>query len=306
VPPRRQTALLDVNTATLLFGLAGVLGKMTTLPATSIVLGRVAFASVALAGFLGARRTRVRPRNLRDWLALAAAGVLLALHWTAFFQAVQVSTVAIALLSYSTFPLFTTALEPLLLRERPRRLDVAAALLILPGIYLVVPTLSLTNSATRGAAWGLLAGLTFAVLSIWNRGLTRRYPSAVIGLHQDLVAALVLLPTLLVVRPEQSFTVRDLGILLTLGVACTALAHVLFIEGMRTLTAQAASVIAALEPVWGILFALVLLDEVPAPRVLLGGILIVGATLLPLLGRRPASPASAPLPDPLLAPNAER
>src|SRR5260370_12267219 len=114
---------------------------MTPLHGPSSVLGRVVFASVALAGFLGARRSGVRPRDLRDWLALAAAGVLLALHWTAFFQAVQVSTVAIALLSYSTFPLFTTALEPLLLPEPPRPLDVPAPLLLLPRLHLVSPML---------------------------------------------------------------------------------------------------------------------------------------------------------------------
>jgi drug/metabolite transporter (DMT)-like permease len=113
---------------------------------------------------------------------------------------------------------------------------------------------------------------------------------------------LVLLPTLLLVRPAHGLSAHDLAVLLVLGVACTALAHTLFIDGMRTLTAQTASVIAALEPVWGVLFALVLLGEVPTWRVLIGGTLIVGATLLPALVRTPPSPSGVGHPAPAAAP----
>lgn len=291
--PQRGTALLSVHGAVLLFGLAGVLGKMISLPATAIVLGRVVFGGVALAVFLSAQRVPVWPRRFPELLALAASGILLAVHWTTFFQSVRVSSVAVALLSFSTFPLFATVLEPLLLHEWPRRVDALAALLILPGIYFVVPSLSLANTTTLGAAWGLLAGLTFAVLSIWNRRLTRSYPSAVISLHQDAVAALVLLPTLLFVQSSRGVSVHDILVLFVLGVVCTALAHTLFIEGMRTLTAQTASVIAALEPVWGILFAWLLLEEIPTRRVLIGGILIVSAMLIPAFVRQPIAPDSS-------------
>jgi drug/metabolite transporter (DMT)-like permease len=291
--PSQRGALLTVHLAVLLFGLAGVLGKLTALPATTIVLGRVVFAAPALALLLVARGVPLRPRRGRDLPALAVSGAVLALHWTAFFQSVLVSNVAVALLSFSTFPLFTTALEPLLLRERPRRVDVLAALLVLPGIYLIVPAFSLSNRTTQGVAWGLLAGLTFALLSVGNRWLGRTYPSAVISLYQDGVAALVLLPTLLFVRLAHGVSLHDLVVLLVLGLLCTALSHTLFIEGMRTLTAQTASVTAALEPVWGILFALALLGEVPAPRTLLGGALVVGATLLPAVVWTPAPPNAA-------------
>lgn len=293
VQSRRPGALLLVHVAVLLFGLAGVLGKLTDLPATSIVLGRVTVGGLALAVLLGARRTPLRPRRTSDLPALALSGLVLALHWTAFFQSVLVSSVAVALLSFSTFPLFTTVLEPVLLKERPRRVDVIAAVLILPGIYLLVPSLRLSDHVTLGVAWGLLAGLTFAFLSIWNRQLGRTYSSPIISVYQEGVAAVVLVPTLIWIRPAHGLTAQDLLVLLILGLACTALAHTLFIEGMRTVTAQTASVIAALEPVWGILFALALLRDVPAPRTLLGGALVVGATFLPALSR-PRSPLPPP------------
>jgi drug/metabolite transporter (DMT)-like permease len=60
------------------------------------------------------------------------------------------------------------------------------------------------------------------------------------------------------------------GLLLVLGVLCTALAHTLFIESLAVLRTQTASVISALEPVYGIALAALLLGELPALRTLVG------------------------------------
>jgi drug/metabolite transporter (DMT)-like permease len=278
---RTRQGLISANIATLFFGLAGVLGKLSGLPAPLITLGRVVFAGAALVAWAAATRAPLRPRTRRDLALLIAQGGILALHWTAFFQAIVVSSVAIGLLAFSSFPLFTAALEPLLLRQRPQTPEIIAALLILPGIYLLVPQFSLSDHSTQGVLWGLLAGATFALLSVVNRGLTTRYPSVTISLYQDGVAALALAPTAFILPTVGIFTPRTLLILATLGIVCTALAHTLFIASLRTITAQLASVIAALEPVWGVLFAWLLLAEVPTLRALSGGALIVGAALLP-------------------------
>jgi drug/metabolite transporter (DMT)-like permease len=273
--------LLFANIAVLFFGLAGVLGKLSILPAPLIVLGRVVFASLTLFIIAHFQRVPWWPKRRRDGLVLLGQGVLLALHWTAFFQSINVSNVTIGLLSFSSFPLFTAGLEPLLLRQRPSVLQVIAALLVLLGIYLLVPSFSIENQVTLGALWGLLAGATFALLSVANRWLGRTYPSLMIGLYQDGVAAIVLLPALFLAPTVSLWTLHELLILLILGVVCTALAHTLFIASMRDITAQFASLLASLEPVWGIIFGVVLLREVPTASTLLGGVLIVCAAMLP-------------------------
>lgn len=276
-----RRGLVNVNIATVFFGLAGTLGKLSGLPAPAITLGRVVFAGAALAIWAAAARVSLRPHARRDLGLMAAQGVVLAIHWTSFFQAIVVSNVAIGLLSFSSFPLFTAGLEPLLLRQRPRLSEVVAAILILPGIFLLVPQFSLGNSVTQGVLWGLLAGATFALLSVVNRSLSSRYPSVTISLYQDAIAALALLPTVFLAHATGSLSAQSLLILVALGVFCTALAHTLFIAGLRDITAQLASVMAALEPVWGIFFGWMLLAEAPTARTLIGGALIVGAALLP-------------------------
>ncbi len=282
IEQRSGRGMLVSNVAVVLFGLAGVLGKLSMLPAPLIVLGRVFFAGIVLGGVVMVRRVDMRARNRRDLALLVGQGILLAVHWTAFFASIAVSNVAIGLLAFSSFPLFTAMLEPLLLRQRANRVQIAAALVILLGIYLLVPSFSLANAATLGVALGLFAGATFALLSVVNRGLGASYASLTISLYQDGIAALVLLPTLLFLPTNGLFTAHEIGILLLLGIGCTAIAHTLFIMGMRDITAQLASLFGSLEPVWGVIFALFLLREVPSGRTLLGGGIILAATITPL------------------------
>jgi drug/metabolite transporter (DMT)-like permease len=280
-PVKHLRGIAFANVAVVFFGLAGVLGKLSGLPAPVIVFGRVLFAGVVLLALAVLQRRPVRPRGRRDGVLLVAQGILLAVHWTAFFESIAVANVAVGLLSFSSFPLFTAALEPLLFRQRPSRIQILAALLILPGIYLLVPAFTLQDRTTLGVAWGLLAGATFALLSVTNRWLGRSYHSLTITLYQDGVALVALLPVVFLVPGALAWTAGQLLILLVLGVGCTALAHTLFIESMRDITAQSASLLASLEPVWGIVFGVLLLREIPTGLTLLGGAIILGATLLP-------------------------
>jgi len=279
--PKQLRGLVSANIAVLLFGLAGVLGKLSLLPAPLIVFGRSFFAGLVLLAVCWFRHISLRPKQSRDGYLLLGQGVLLALHWTAFFQAINVSNVAIGLLSFSSFPLFTAMLEPLLLHQRPSRIQIVAALLILPGIYLLVPSFTLQNQTTLGVMWGVLSGASFALLSVTNRWFGRTYSSLMISLYQDGIAAIVLLPIFFFTATGSFWTPHALLILFILGVVCTALAHTLFIASMRDITAQTASLLASLEPVWGILFGILLLGTIPTARTLLGGAIIISATLLP-------------------------
>jgi drug/metabolite transporter (DMT)-like permease len=286
-----RRSLLEIHAAVVLFGFPGLFGKWLTLAPPVIVLGRVAFAALALGLVLRATRRSVRIDGRRDNLLLLGCGLLLAFHWTAFFRSVQVSSVAIGLLSYSSFPVFTAFLEPLAFRERIRTSSVVLAGLCVLGIYLIVPRFAFDDATFVGVIWGLAAGLSFAVLALANRSLVRRRGSLVIAFYQDLYAALALVPLALGSWP--ALTGRDLGLLAVLGVVCTAAAHTLFIQGMRQVEAQTASVISSLEPVYGILLAFVFLDEVPAARTGAGGLVVLAAALLATLSRRRAGPRDA-------------
>ena len=269
-----RSAMVSLHTAALLFGFAGLFGKWLSLPPATIVLGRTVVASAALALMLRLLR---EPVGAFEW-RLAAGGAVLALHWVAFFHAIQISSVAVGLLGFASFPLFVLALEAWLLARPLHAAEWAIGVLVVAGLMLIVPEFSTDNHIVRGLLWGVLSGFTFALLAVGNRSLAARRAPSEIALWQNACAAACLLPGF-ALQPIVP-TMREAALLVALGVLCTALAHTLYIRGMRVVSALTASVIAALDPVYGIALAFVLLDEVPGARTLAGAALIVAAALL--------------------------
>ncbi len=285
----RHRSLTEIHLAVLLFGFPGLFGKWLAVPPVLIVFGRVLFASATLALVLAVARRRFRVPPGRDLALLVACGLILAVHWTFFFRSVQVSSVAVGLLSYSSFPVFTAFLEPVLTRERWDPASLVLALVCVAGIALIVPGFDLSNAVVQGVLWGLAAGLTFSVLSVLNRQLAARHSSLTVAFYQDLFAGLFLLP--LVLRSGLPFSGRDWILVGVLGVFCTAAAHTLFIEGMKGVGARTASIVSSLEPVYGILFALAFLKEYPSLRTVSGGVIVLAAAAAATLRarRRPAT-----------------
>ena len=255
------------------------------------MLGRVAFASLILGLVLWWARQSLRPILRRHAALLVVLGAVLAGHWAAFFQSIQVSSVAVGLLSCYSFPAFTVLLEPLLSKERLDKRNLLLAAVCLAGVFLIVPRLDLGNATYQGVLWGLLAGVSFAVLTLFNRRLAQEHPSLGLAFLEDLFAALFLLPCLIFVPARPS--TRDLALLAVLGVFCTALSHTLFIQGMKRIRAQTASIISSLEPVYGILLALFLLGEVPTVRTLVGGAVILTAVLVVTWKEKSRPPAES-------------
>jgi drug/metabolite transporter (DMT)-like permease len=275
--PTRSRSLAEIHLAVFLFGFPGLFGKWLALPPEVIVFGRVLFACLALGAVMAAGRRAFRISPRRDLVLLAVCGVVLAAHWTMFFRSVQVSSVAVGLLAYSSFPVFTAFLEPLLARERWDPASLIYALLCVLGIALIVPGFDVSDAVVRGVLWGLGAGLSFSLLSVLDRSLAARHPSLNVAFYQDLVAAVVLAPAVL--RAGLPRSGRDWALIAVLGVVCTAAAHTLFIEGMKGVGARTASVLSSLEPVYGIILALALLNESPSLRTVSGGALVLAAAL---------------------------
>ena len=282
----RSSGLFEIHAAVLLFGLAGLFAKFLTLPAWGIVLGRTGFAAIALCGVLLVTKEANRPKDRKTIIMFALLGLILAVHWITFFHAIQVSSVAVGLLAFSTFPVFITIIEPWWFNEKRRVIDMVTALLVLLGLFIMVYPSPFAGRVFRGVCWGTISGFTFAVLSLLNRKWVRDYPPVVIAFYQNAMAALVLLP--LLAGYHGTIDAVDIGWLAILGVVCTALSHALFIRGLKFVRAQLASVIACLEPVYGIIFAYFLLGEIPSVYTLAGGAVILVTTMVAMIRRASA------------------
>ncbi|MBC8257644.1 MAG: EamA family transporter [SAR324 cluster bacterium] len=264
--------------------LTGLFGKFLTLSPLLIVQGRAVFAFATLLLVLQVLRKKIFFSDPREWLWLMVSGSILGVHWIAFFQAIQVSTVTIGLLSFASYPLFTTFLEPLFFREPLRSRNIFAVLLVVCGLMLMAtsptedPNTLISGSVVQGVFWGLLAGFGFALLTILNRGHVRKHSALLLTCWQNGFAALVLLPWSL--SESWILSGEEWGLLFILGVVCTVGGHGLLINGLRHVPAQLASMlIAGLEPIFAIIFALILLNEIPSIQTVLGGTLILSTSV---------------------------
>ncbi len=273
-----RKSLASIHISVLLFGFAAVIGKMTDLPSLAVTFGRVACSSIFLYILLKVRNEEPVPRARRDLILMIAAGAVLAIHWSAFFQAVKASTVAVGVITFSTYPIFVTFLEPIFFKERIKAIGVIEALIMLFGVFLIVPEFRLGHEITAGVVWGMVGSVSYAVLSLMNRSFADRYSGSVICFTEQLSAAVLLLPFYVVLKP--AMTLKNFGGILLLGIFCTAIAHTLFVSGLKRVKVQTAAIISGLEAVYGILLAMIFLGEVPGTREIVGGVIVLLVSLL--------------------------
>ena len=170
---RHARSVVALHAAVLLFGFAGLFGKWLALPPVAIVFGRSAIACAALALLRCLSRER-EPGGAFEW-RLAAGGAVLALHWVAFFQSIQVASVAVGLLGCASFPLFVLLLEWGMRQRGLRSTEWLTAGLVTAGLVTIVPEFNVENRTVQGLAWGVVSGLTFALLTVNNRSLAARH-----------------------------------------------------------------------------------------------------------------------------------
>lgn len=272
-----RKSLIEVHLSVLLFGISGLFPKWIALPAAVVAFGRVFFSVLFLFLLMRIRKEPMQIAHRNDWFWLAGAGSFLAVHWISFIQSIQISTVAIGTITFATYPLFVTFLEPVLFRERLRVSQVLTAVVMLAGVAVLVPLDNLGGEALQGVLLGMLSSATYGVFSLMNRRLVKTNPPLKVAFYEQCVAALLLSSSLFVLRP--AVTIREVSLLVLMGIFCTAMPHALFISGLRRVKAQTAGVIAGLESVYSIVAAFLLLGENPGIRAIIGGVIVLSAVV---------------------------
>ncbi|MEW8955412.1 DMT family transporter [Clostridium sp.] len=272
-----KKSIVEIHLAVLLFGLSGLFGKLINQSSIIIVLGRVFFSSIFLFIGIIIFKKSIKLKSKKDYIYVSIMGGILALHWFTFFKAIQVSTVSIGLFTFSTFAVFVTFLEPLFFKERIKGKDIVVALITIGGVALILPDFNIHSNITEGVLYGITSALTYAILSIMNKKFVGEYSSLIISFYEQLVATIVLIPFAFIYKPV--FSTTDIIFIIILGLFFTAIAHSLFINGLKGVKTQAASIICSLEPVYGVLFAAIILKEMPPSQVLMGGSVILATSI---------------------------
>lgn len=272
-----KRAILNLHIAVMMFGLSGVIGQFVEISSVMVAFGRVACSSVLLLLMMRMKREPLRLKEKKDYVLIIVTGMILAVHWTTFFQSIQVSSVAIGTITFSTFPLFLTFLEPLVFHEKLYKQSVIGAMLLMIGVFITIPEFSIGNQTTVGIIWGMICSLTYAFLTLANRYFSDKYDGKLICFYEQGTAAIVLTPALFFVNVH--WRRQDIVGVAFIGFVCTAFAYTLYVDAQKKVKAQTAGLISGMETVYGILYALIFLGEIPTIREVIGGMVILGVAL---------------------------
>lgn len=269
----KNKEIVSLHIAVMLFGLAGVIGKFVTLPAILSTFGRVFFSSLFLLILTLIKKEKIALRCKKDYMMMLVAGIIMAIHWFTFLQAIVMSSVAIGTITFATFPLFVTFLEPFIYHEQLKLKNVIIALIMFVGVLITVPEFSFENQITLAIIIGLISAFSYALLCLINRYFSSYYTGRTICLYEQGVATIVLFPSLFLV--EATITNVDLLAIIFLGVVCSAIAHSIYVNSLKKVKVQTAGIISGMETVYSIIFALMFLQEIPEIRALIGGFVIL-------------------------------
>lgn len=290
---------LAVIASMLIWGSVGIFARKAGQDALITVTFRVLIGALALSLLELFRRLSgtARPWGVPAGRSRTAhlgillfSGLALAANWLFFFKAVATTTVSNAVLSYYAAPVIVALTSPLLLRERLEPKTMVATALAFGGIFVMLyqPGQPLSTADLTGIGYGLTAAAFYAMVTITGRWLSDMEATRLV-LVQTLVASVVLLPAVLLSPGLASAMVSAppgaIGLLTVVGVVHTALALVLYFYGLNQVKVQHVGVLAYLDPVSAILFALLFLGELPTPASLLGGLMVLCGSALLLIRR---------------------
>ena len=273
----RLNNYLHLHFLVFIWGFTAILGALISIEAIPLVWYRMFFAVIfLLIYFLIKKKSfKTTPRGILKFLF---TGIIIALHWIAFFSAIKVANVSIALIAMSTGALFASLIEPLFFKRKLILLELFFGLIVIAGLYLIF---NVESEYTLGIIYALIASFLSALFTVLNGLYIKKHDAETISFYQ-LLFGVVFISIYVIVASD--FTVQDFALensdivyLLILSSICTAYAFVVAVKVMKYLTPYTVMLTVNLEPVYGILLAVIIFGEKEkmSPQFYLGASVII-------------------------------
>ena len=276
---QRRLGIVLIIAAAIAWSTAPFFTRLLSHDSWTILFWRGVFASGLISVFLAVTEGRAGLRNL---IAMERGGWLVAslsaMAMLAFIPALQMTSVANVAVLVATQPFIAAGLAWLWFREAARWRTLLASLVAFIGVVITVSQ-SMAGADLRGIALAFLMVFSFSLMTVAVRRYQQKSMVAAAAMS-NLLGSLVSLPFAHVA----SVTVHDIGILAMFGGLQVAMGLTLFVLGSRFLPSGEASLIATLETPLMVFWVWVAFAEVPAPRALVGGALVIGAVVADILG----------------------
>lgn len=255
---------LTLHFVVLIWSFTAILGLLISFSAVEIVFHRTWIAVLALGFYLWVMK---RPLRLgrKEAAKIIATGFLISAHWILFFWATRVSTASVCLAGIATVSLWTALIEPLANKSRVKGIEVFLGLMVVVGLYVIF---SFEFGYWLGLSMAVFSAILCSCFMVINGRFTKRHSPYTITLYEMIGAFLfagMFMPVYGAYFAEGEMQLWPSGMdwlwLLLLSIVCTVFAFTVSVELMKRLTAFAINLTVNLEPVYGIILALLIFGE---------------------------------------------
>ena len=270
----------------LIWGFTSILGLLISLPALELVFYRTLLAAVGVGLVMVWRKKNmlVSPAEL---IKIAGVGVLISLHWIFFFWSAKVSTASVCLAGMATTSLWTAFVDPIINRTKIKWYEVALGLFVISGLVVIF---QFESGYWLGLSFALLSAFLSALFSVFNARLTFRHTPYQITLYEMAAASLFALFFMPIYSEflndgapiQWEWKGMDWVWMLVLSGICTVYAFSASVELMKRVSVFTINLTINLEPVYGILLAVLVFGEKEkmTPQFYLGTLIILISVLI--------------------------
>jgi drug/metabolite transporter (DMT)-like permease len=253
--------LLLLHVIVFIWGFSPILGRFITADTMQLVWFRILITIMVMLAYIRWTNQPLWP-TAQELLKLAGTGIIILIHWLAFYGAIKVSNISVTMVAFSTGTLFTSIIEPILFKRAVRLYEVIIGLVIIAGIVLIF---SIEFHYWQGIVLGILAALTSAIFGVFNGIFSRTIKPAIISFW-ELTAAISGLTVFLIISGKMNsdfFQLDQQSIigLLLLSLVCTVFPFIASVNLTRFISPYTIVLTVNLETVYGIIWAILFYQE---------------------------------------------
>lgn len=262
MPNANTKHYLHLHFLVFIAGFTAILGELITIGSLELVWYRMAIAGVLMFIYIKIIRLNIKITRKTFW-QFSAAGIIIALHWITFFEAINQANVSITLAMFSSGAFFASFIEPIIFKRRILGYEILFGIVVIIGVFLIT---SSEMGYVNGIVLGLLSALLSTLFAVINGRFIERYNATVISFYEFISGVTFLTIFILLSRKTfnaEFFTLSnpDWIYIFILASVCTAYAFIGAVEVMRYISPFTVILSYNLEPIYGIAMALILFPE---------------------------------------------
>ena len=243
-------------------GFTAILGEIISIGSIALVWHRMFIALLLTFLFLIYKGYNLII-NKKNLLRFSIAGIIIALHWITFFEAIEQSNISITLAMFSTGAFFASLLEPIFFKRKVRPVEIILGFLVICGVFII---LNANINSFIGVVLGITSALLASLFSVLNGKLVQKNNPVVISFYEFLSGVIFILLYLIFSGNLAELTITslisyDYLYIFILGSICTAYAFIASVHILKYLSPYTLVLTYNLEPVYGILLAIFIFPE---------------------------------------------